>query len=140
MSKKYYESYVIIDGNLDDNAVQEVVTKFTNVFKKNEIDILNVNNIGRRRMAYPIRKRQNGFYVCFEIMCNPGVIAKIERAYQLDENLLRYLSIQVSDRTKMEKEVHFKNKALQEEAKLAELQANQAKEEAAAEVPEKVEN
>lgn len=140
MSKKYYESYVIIDGNLDDNAVQEVVTKFTNLFKKNEIDILNVNNIGRRRMAYPIRKRQNGFYVCFEIMCNPGVIAKIERAYQLDENLLRYLSIQVSDRTKMEKEVHFKNKALQEEAKLAELQANQAKEEAAAEVPEKVEN
>ncbi len=140
MSKKYYESYVIIDGNLDDNAVQEVVKKFTNVFKKNEIDILNVNNIGRRRMAYPIRKRQNGFYVCFEIMCNPGVIAKIERAYQLDENLLRYLSIQVSDRTKMEKEVHFKNKALQEEAKLAELQANQAKEEAAAEVPEKVEN
>lgn len=140
MSKKYYESYVIIDGNLDDNAVQEVVTKFTNVFKKNEIDILNVNNIGRRRMAYPIKKRQNGFYVCFEIMCNPGVIAKIERAYQLDENLLRYLSIQVSDRTKTEKEVHFKNKALQEEAKLAELQANQAKEEAAAEVPEKVEN
>lgn len=140
MSKKYYESYVIIDGNLDDNAVQEVVTKFTNLFKKNEIDILNVNNIGRRRMAYPIKRRQNGFYVCFEIMCNPGVIAKIERAYQLDENLLRYLSIQVSDRTKMEKEVHFKNKALQEEAKLAELQANQAKEEAAAEVPEKVEN
>ncbi len=140
MSKKYYESYVIIDGNLDDNAVQDVVTKFTNFFKKNEIDILNVNNIGRRRMAYPIRKRQNGFYVCFEIMCNPGVIAKIERAYQLDENLLRYLSIQVSDRTKKEKEVHFKNKALQEEAKLAELQANQAKEEAAAEVPEKVEN
>jgi len=140
LSKKYYESYVIIDGNLDDNAVQDVVTKFTNFFKKNEIDILNVNNIGRRRMAYPIRKRQNGFYVCFEIMCNPGVIAKIERAYQLDENLLRYLSIQVSDRTKKEKEVHFKNKALQEEAKLAELQANQAKEEAAAEVPEKVEN
>ncbi len=140
MSKKYYESYVIIDGNLDDNAVQDVVTKFTNFFKKNEIDILNVNNIGRRRMAYPIRKRQNGFYVCFEIMCNPGVIAKIERAYQLDENLLRYLSIQVSDRTKKEKEVHFKNKALQEEAKLAELQATQAKEEAAAEVPEKVEN
>lgn len=140
MSKKYYESYVIIDGNLDDNAVQDVVTKFTNFFKKNEIDILNVNNIGRRRMAYPIRKRQNGFYVCFEIMCNPGVIAKIERAYQLDENLLRYLSIQVSDRTKKEKEVHFKNKALQEEAKLAELQATRAKEEAAAEVPEKVEN
>ncbi|MBX7043193.1 MAG: 30S ribosomal protein S6 [Ignavibacteria bacterium] len=140
MSKKYYESYVIIDGNLDDNAVQETISKFTNLLKKNEIDILNVNNIGRRRMAYPIRKRQNGFYVCFEIMCNPGVIAKIERAYQLDENLLRYLSIQVSDRTKKEKEVHFKNKALQEEAKLAELQASQAKEEATAEVPEKVEN
>lgn len=40
MSKKYYESYVIIDGNLDDNAVQDVVTKFTNFFKRMKLIFL----------------------------------------------------------------------------------------------------
>jgi small subunit ribosomal protein S6 len=128
LSKKFYETYIIIDGNLDDNAVADSIAKYEALFAKNEIQVLEVNKIGRRRLAYPIKRRQNGYYVCFEIMSNPGVLTKIERAYQLDENVLRYLSIFVSDRTKKEKDAHFKHKALQEEAKLAELQKAQAKE------------
>ncbi len=134
MSKKFYESYIIIDGNLDDSVVEETITKFQNLFAKNEIEVVNVNNIGRRRMAYQIRKRQNGNYVCFELNCDPGLIAKIERAYQLDENILRYLSIHVSDKTKQEKLEHFRNKAQQEEAKLAEQLAQAKADEAASEI------
>ncbi len=129
MSKKFYESYIIIDGNLDDGAIEDVISKYDAVFSKNEIDVIQTNKIGRRRMAYQIKKKQNGFYVCFEIMVSPGVIAKLERAYQLDENVLRYLSIHVTQKTKQEKEEHFQNRAKIEEARLAELQQNQAKEE-----------
>ena len=128
MSKKYYESYIIIDGNLDDVTIEEVISKYDSVFTKNEIDVLQINKIGRRRMAYQIKKKQNGYYVCFEIMVSPGVIAKLERAYQLDENVLRYLSIHVSQKTKQEKEEHFQNRAKIEEARLAELQQIQASE------------
>lgn len=133
MSKKYYETYIILDGNADDSAVEEMINKYTSLFSKNEVDVLNVNRIGRRRMAYQIRKKQNGYYVCFEIMSNPGLITKIERTYQLDDNVLRYLSIQVSDKTRKEKDEHFRNKAMLEEAKLAELKLAQAKEQEAKE-------
>ncbi len=130
MSKKFYESYIIIDGNLDDNAITEIISKYEAFFTKNEIEVVQINKIGRRRMAYAIKKKQNGFYVCFEILVSAGLITKLERAYQLDENVLRYLSIHVSQKTKQEKEEHFKNRAMVEAARLAELQLTLANEEA----------
>lgn len=112
MSKKFYESYIIIDGNLEEPAIEEEIKKFESLLLKNEVEIVNIDKIGRKRLAYPIKKRVNGYYVCFEILSLPTIISKIERSFILDENILRYLTIYVSSRTKKEKEEHFKNKAI----------------------------
>lgn len=112
MTKKQYESYIIIDGNLDDNAIEEEIKKYENLLTKNEVEIKEVVRIGRRRLAYPILKRLNGFYVCFDILASTNLVTKLERTYKLDDSILRYLTIHVSARTKKEKEEHFKNKAL----------------------------
>ena len=112
MSKKLYESYIIIDGNLEENAIEEEIKKNEALLAKNEIEIINIDKIGRKRLAYPIKKRQNGYYVCFEILAPANVITKLERSYILDENILRYLTIYISSITKREKEEHFKNKAI----------------------------
>ena len=112
MGKKYYESYIIIDGNLEDNAVDEIIKKYENLFKKNEIEIKNIDKIGRRRLAYPIKKRVNGYYVCFEINSPSNLLSKLERTYILDESILRYLTIYMSAKTIREKDEHLKNKAI----------------------------
>ena len=112
MTKKQYESYIIIDGNLDDNAIEEEIKKYESLLSKNEVEIKEVVRIGRRRLAYPILKRLNGFYVCFDILASPNLISRLERSYKLDESILRYLSIHVSEKTKKEKEEHFRNKAI----------------------------
>ena len=112
MSKKLYESYIIIDGNLEENAIEEEIKKNEALLVKNDIEIINIDKIGRKRLAYPIKKRQNGYYVCFEILAPANVITKLERSYILDENILRYLTIYISSITKREKEEHFKNKAI----------------------------
>lgn len=112
LGKKYYESYIIIDGNLEDSAIDEVINKYENLFKKNEIEIKNIDKIGRRRLAYPIKKRVNGFYVCFEISSPSNLLTKLERTYILDESILRYLTIYMSSKTIKEKDEHLKNKAI----------------------------
>ncbi|MEO6695961.1 MAG: 30S ribosomal protein S6 [Ignavibacteria bacterium] len=112
MSKRYYESYIIIDGNLDDAAIDEEIKKYESFFTKNEIDINNIDNIGRKRLSYPIKKKQNGFYVCFEISAPPQIITKLERTYILDENVLRYLTVYMSPKTLREKDEHLKNRAI----------------------------
>ncbi len=124
MQKKFYESYIIIDGNLDDSAVEDEIKKFETFLSKNDIDIAAVNRIGRRRLAYPIRKRANGYYVCFEINCSPELVPKLERVYKLDETILRYLTIFVSGKTRKEKDEHFRNKAIAQ-SKLDEMREKQ---------------
>ncbi len=112
MNKRYYESYIIIDGNLDDAAIEDEIKKYELFFQKNDIEVSAVERIGRKRLAYVIKKRQNGFYVCFIVIAPPDIISKVERTYKLDENIIRYLTIFMSTRSLKEKEEHLKNRAL----------------------------
>jgi len=130
--KRHYESYIIVDGNFEDSVVEEIVTRYESFFKKNDVEIKNIDRIGRKRLAYPIKKKQNGFYICYEIISQPDIISKLERAYKLDEDILRYLTIYMSKRTLKEKEEHLKKKALmkakfEEEKKEAERKETEAK-------------
>ena len=62
-------------------------------FTKNGGTIKAVNKWGRKRLAYAINKRTNGFYVNVEFEAPGTVLAHLERAYQLDEMVLRNLTI-----------------------------------------------
>ena len=79
---------------------------------KNEAEIKTIDRLGRRRLAYSIKRKQNGYYICFEFVAPPQSIAKLERTYKLDENIIRYLTISMSLKTLKEKEEFLKKKAL----------------------------
>lgn len=130
MIKKHYESYIIVDGNYEDNVIEEIIKKYETFFKKNDVQIKNVDRIGRRRMAYAIKKKQNGFYICFEIVAGPDVVAKLERTFKLDENIIRYLSVIMDKKTLKEKDDYLKKKSImaaeaaEKEAKRVESEKN----------------
>ncbi|MBS1514794.1 MAG: 30S ribosomal protein S6 [Bacteroidetes bacterium] len=134
MSKKHYESYIIVDGNFEDAAIEDVINKYDALLKKNEAEIKLIDKIGRRKLAYAISGKQNGYYICFEFTADPTVIAKLERAYKLDDNIIRYLSVTLDKKTLEQKAEYLKKKALymaqrEEEAKkLAEAEAAAAAE------------
>lgn len=112
MSKRYYESYIIIDGNLEDSAIEDIIRKYESLLIKNEVEINNIDRIGRKRLSYLIKKRLTGYYVCFEMLSSPQFITKLERTYILDESILRYLTIFMSSKALKEKEEHLKNRAI----------------------------
>ncbi len=103
---------MIFDGNLDDHAIEEIISKFENLLKKNDVEIKNIDKIGRRRLAFAIKKKLNGYYVCFEIISNPDFIVKLEKAFKLDENVLRYLNVHMDKKTIQEKNEYLKKKAV----------------------------
>lgn len=132
MAKKHYESYIIVDGNFEDNVIQEIIKKYEAFFKKNDVEIKNTDRIGRRRMAYAIKKKQNGFYICFEIIADTKVIAKLERTYKLDENIIRYLNVIMDKKTMKEKDDYLKKKSIM----AAEAAEKEAKIQENIEIPE----
>ena len=116
MSKKHYETYIIVDGNFEDAAIEEIITKYDAFLKKNEAEIKLTDKIGRRKLAYAIQSKQNGYYICFEFIADPTVIAKLERAYKLDDNIMRYLTVTLDKKTLTEKADYLKKRAIHQAA------------------------
>ncbi|UCD35710.1 MAG: 30S ribosomal protein S6, partial [Nitrospiraceae bacterium] len=59
----YYEKIVILDPNLDDNAVEETAQRIRDVILKQGGEIFKSENWGRRRLAYQLNKHQKGTYL-----------------------------------------------------------------------------
>ena len=91
--KKIYESTFIVNATLDDPQIDGVIEKAKEVITKNGGEIRDFAKWGRKRFTFPIKKKNNGFYVVFEFTGPGDTIAKLERHYQLDENVLRYLTV-----------------------------------------------
>lgn len=93
--KRIYETTFIVNAGLDDPQIDTVIEKVKDVIVKNGGEARDVFKWGRKRFTYPIRKKNNGFYTVIEFAAPGDTIAKLERHYQLDENIIRYLTIQL---------------------------------------------
>jgi small subunit ribosomal protein S6 len=90
---RIYESTFIINASLDDAQVDGVIGRVQDVIVKNGGTVNALNKWGRKRLAYPINKKTNGFYVNVEFEAPGTLLSSLERAFQLDEMILRYLTI-----------------------------------------------
>jgi small subunit ribosomal protein S6 len=98
MEKKthLYETTFIVNASLDDTQVENVIGRVQDVITNNGGTISMLNKWGRKRLAYPINKKTNGFYVNMEFDAPGSLVAPLERAFQLDEMVLRHLVIRLS--------------------------------------------
>jgi small subunit ribosomal protein S6 len=87
-----YETVFIVTPVLSEDQMKEAVDKFTGILKAEGSEIVNVENWGLRKLAYPIQKKSTGFYSMIEFTADPSVIAKLETQFRRDERVLRFLS------------------------------------------------
>jgi len=97
-TKKQYETTFIVNGSLEDPQVESIITQATETITRNGGEIIALNKWGRKRLAYPIKKKNNGYYVNVEFVGMGIIIPLLERVLTLDENVLRYLSIQLDEK------------------------------------------
>jgi small subunit ribosomal protein S6 len=93
---KQYECTVIIDGGLQDDAIAAAMELIKTTIAGKGGVINSVLEVGRRKMAYIIRKSTIGSYAHIEFDALPTAIAEIERVFRYEENILRFLIIQLS--------------------------------------------
>lgn len=96
MRKNHYESAVIINAALEDEQIEQIVTKLQDAIVNNGGENLVADKWGRKRLAYQINKSKIGYYVIFQFEAPATAIALIERIYRLDESILRFLTIKLS--------------------------------------------
>jgi small subunit ribosomal protein S6 len=84
-----YELMVILDPSLEERTVQPSLDKYLNVIRKDGGTVESVDVWGRRRMAYEIRKNQEGIYAVITLNAEPDSVKELDRQLTLNESILR---------------------------------------------------
>ena len=93
--KNFYESLFIVDVTGGEDAVKTSVAKFVGLINDNAETVYEVNEWGKRRLAYPINDKPEGYYVVVTFKANPDFPAEFERLANIDENILRSMVIRL---------------------------------------------
>ncbi|MEE9133516.1 MAG: 30S ribosomal protein S6 [Gemmatimonadota bacterium] len=89
-----YEIVYIFDSALDRSIIDQKLERFSELATGNNGgEIVAVEHWGKRQLAYPIEKHDNGYYVVVQFRTSPKSLPEFERAIKLDEDVLRYLVV-----------------------------------------------
>ncbi|MBE6586675.1 MAG: 30S ribosomal protein S6 [Ruminococcaceae bacterium] len=91
----YYESLFIVDVANGEEATKASVEKFVGIINANAETVVEVAEWGKRRLAYPINDRPEGYYVVVTFQAAPEFPAELERLFNIDEAILRSVLIRL---------------------------------------------
>lgn len=91
----HYEAVFILTPVLSDVQMKEAVEKFKSVVTDNGGTIVNEENWGMKKLAYPIQKKSTGFYSLLQFEAEPSLIATLETQFRRDERILRFLTFRL---------------------------------------------
>ena len=95
--KNFYESMFIVDVTGGEDAVKASVEKFVGLINDNSETVYEVNEWGKRRLAYPINDKPEGYYVVVTFKADPEFPAEFERLANIDESILRSMVIRLEN-------------------------------------------
>jgi len=84
-----YELMVILDPDLDERTIAPSLEQFLTVVRTGGGTVEKVDVWGKRRLAFEIRKKGDGFYAVIDLAAEPAVVAELDRQLNLNESVLR---------------------------------------------------
>ncbi|TVP62393.1 MAG: 30S ribosomal protein S6 [Nodularia sp. (in: Bacteria)] len=88
-----YETIYILRPDIGDEQVEQAIAKYQNLLTEQGAENMKIQNRGKRRLAYEIKKHRDGIYVQMDYTGPGTAIAPMERAMRLSEEVIRYLTI-----------------------------------------------
>ncbi|MBU0513286.1 MAG: 30S ribosomal protein S6 [Proteobacteria bacterium] len=93
-----YETVFIVHPDLNEEETKAAVDRYRQILEQQQALVVKVDVWGRRSLAYLIRKQSKGVYVLFEYGADPEAVFELERNFKIDEQILRFLTVLVSDK------------------------------------------
>lgn len=88
-SVRQYELMIILDPSQDERTVAPSLDKFLEVVRKENGTVEKVDIWGKRRLQYPINKKEEGIYAVIELTCEPATVQELDRLLNLNDSILR---------------------------------------------------
>ncbi len=91
----HYETVFIATPVLSDTQVKETVEKFRSFITGNGGEMENEENWGLKKLAYPIQKKENGYYFLFQFAAAGDIVDRLETQFRRDERIIRFLTVRL---------------------------------------------
>ena len=98
-----YEMMYILRPDISEEVVQQEVTRYREFLEQYNAQDLTIKIWGKRRLAYPIGKFQDGIYVLVNYSADGKQVAPLERAMRLSEQVIRYMTLKLPAKKAIEK-------------------------------------
>ena len=108
MANRTYEVMYIVNPDTADDKIAKLNEAVENLIKKEGGNVVKIDDIGRRRLAYPIEKKNEGYYVLFEIEGTGQEIAELERRMRVNDMIIRFMTVRVDEDRKSADRVRAK--------------------------------
>ncbi len=91
----FYESLFILNPALDDIEVKKLLDKVGGYIKKGGGEVLRVDNWGKKKLAYEVKKQKKGYYVLLNFQAKSGAIRELERSLKLTDPIVKFMIIRL---------------------------------------------
>jgi len=90
-----YESLYVIKPTVEEEGIKALVEKFSTLIQQEGGQVENVDEWGKRRLAYPIEDFKEGYYVLMNFSAESAVPQELERNFKITDDIIRYLTIRL---------------------------------------------
>ena len=94
---KKYEVMFIVKSAQESADIKKCAESMKTIVTDNKGKVVEFNELGEKKLAYPIKKEMNGYYYVMQVEANKEAITEFDRKVKLDENILRHLIIRLDE-------------------------------------------
>ena len=87
-----YESVIIINPVVEEEGLKSLIKKFSDLINTDG-KLESVEEMGKRKLAYDVKKNKEGIYVLFNFEGNPTLIAELERNYRITDEVIKFIVV-----------------------------------------------
>lgn len=91
-----YESVIIVNPNVDEEGIKALEKKFTDIIN-NDGKLEKIDNLGKRKLAYEVKKNNEGIYLVLTFEANADLIEELQRNYRITDEVIKFIVIRIEE-------------------------------------------
>jgi small subunit ribosomal protein S6 len=95
---KKYETIFILDANLEEEQAQATLEKVKGIITQSSGEILKVEDWGKRKLAYEVKKKDKGHYILIHFLGSPALLSELERNFRVMDAVVKFQTVRMDER------------------------------------------
>ena len=91
-----YESVIIVNPNVDEEGIKALEKKFTDIIN-NDGKLEKIDNLGKRKLAYEVKKNNEGISLVLTFEANADLIEELQRNYRITDEVIKFIVIRIEE-------------------------------------------